>query len=358
MSLLRRLGYAAAVCAALAPLAVARPLGAQETRIRDLVIADAAVPVRLVGYGIVTGLNGTGDLTLGGRSSGQTVQSVVNLLRRFDIEVPPEMLRTRNVAAVLVTAEMSPYLRAGGRFEVQVSSIGDARSLRGGVLWMTPLVPDAGADPVATAQGPLVVSEGQTRDSRAVLTTARLPGGGLLEADLPRPTLASSTTLLLREPDIATATRMAAVVDSVFGAQVATVVDPGAVSLALPGDVPGGPAAALARIGTITMQREQATRIIIDGRNGTVVAGGALAVSEAMVSYRGISLAIAAPGDTATAADAAAPPVAGELRMPSGTSVQRLAAALHAARSTPTEIAAILNSLRDVGALNAEVVIR
>jgi flagellar P-ring protein precursor FlgI len=354
VTLLRRLGRAAAIAAALVPIAAAGPLGAQETRIRDLVIADAAVPVRLVGYGIVTGLNGTGDLTMGGRSGGQTVQSVVNLLRRFDIEVPPEMLRTRNVAAVLVTAELSPYLRPGGRFEVQVSSVGDARSLRGGVLWMTPLVPDAGADPVATAQGPLVVSEGRVRDSRTVLTTARLPGGGLLEADLPRPVLATSTKLLLREPDIATATRMAAVVDSVFGAQIATVLDPGAVALALPADAPGGPAAALARIGTIMIQREQATRIIIDGRNGTVVVGGALAVSEAMVSYGGITLAVGAPGDAATDA----PPAPGELRMPNGTSVQRLAAALHAARSTPTEIAAILNSLRDVGALNAEVVIR
>ena len=145
-----------------------------QVKIRDLVIADAAVPVRLVGYGLVTGLDGTGDLTIGGRSGGQTVQSVVNLLRRFDIEVPPALLRTRNVAAVLVTAEVSPYLRAGGRFEVAVSSVGDARSLRGGVLWMTPLVPDVGADAVATAQGPVLISDGgDERDARLVATTAR-----------------------------------------------------------------------------------------------------------------------------------------------------------------------------------------
>ncbi|MEP7347462.1 MAG: flagellar basal body P-ring protein FlgI, partial [Gemmatimonadaceae bacterium] len=126
-------------------------LRAQGVPIHDLIIDNQSVPVRLVGYGLVTGLSGTGDQTSTGRSGGHTVQSVANLLRRFDITVPPELLRTRNVAAVLVTAEVSPFLRAGGRFEVQVASVGDARSLRGGVLWMTPLIADAGGTPMATA---------------------------------------------------------------------------------------------------------------------------------------------------------------------------------------------------------------
>ena len=120
--------------------------------IRDLVIDDQGIAVRLVGYGLVTGLSGTGDVAYSGRNSQHTVQSVANVLRRFDIIVPAELLRTRNVAAVLVTAEVSPYLRPGGRFEVQVSSVGDSRSLRGGVLWMTPLVTEAGGKPQGTAQ--------------------------------------------------------------------------------------------------------------------------------------------------------------------------------------------------------------
>ena len=103
-------------------------------------------------------LNGTGDRVSGTTGSGETVQSIVNLLRRFDISVPARLLRTRNVAAVLVTSEVSTYLRPGGRFEVAVSSLGDARSLRGGVLWMTPLVADAGGQPLAGAQGPIVIS--------------------------------------------------------------------------------------------------------------------------------------------------------------------------------------------------------
>ena len=135
------------------------PVGAQEVRIQDLTLGSQDVATRLVGYGLVIGLDGSGDRVIGGFSSGHTVRSVANLLRRFDVEVPEQLLRTRNVAAVLVTAEVSPYLRPGGRFEIHVSSVGDAVSLRGGVLWLTPLVPDLGAAPVATGQGALLISE-------------------------------------------------------------------------------------------------------------------------------------------------------------------------------------------------------
>jgi len=121
------------ILAIVAVLATSSPARAQDVRIRDLTVEDRAVPVRLMGYGLVVGLDNTGDRTTGGKSGGMTVNSVVNLLKKFDVEVPVEVLRTRNVAAVLVTAEVSPYLRAGGRFEIHVSSLGDSRSLRGGV---------------------------------------------------------------------------------------------------------------------------------------------------------------------------------------------------------------------------------
>src|ERR1700755_1141391 len=129
--------------AALAPFA--SPLAAQDMiRIRDLTIEDKAIPVRLMGYGLVVGLDGTGDKASGGKQGGMTVNSVVNLLRRFGVQIPLDAMKTKNVAAVLVTAEVAPYLRAGGRFEIHVSSLGDARSLRGGVLWMTPMQADVG----------------------------------------------------------------------------------------------------------------------------------------------------------------------------------------------------------------------
>ncbi|MBC8088099.1 MAG: flagellar basal body P-ring protein FlgI, partial [Phycisphaerae bacterium] len=206
-----------------------------DVKIRDLTSAEGALPVRLMGYGLVIGLDGTGDRAIGGQSGGQTVQSVVNLLRRFNIEVPAEMMRMRNVAAVTVTAEVSPYLRAGGRFDINVASMGDARSLKGGQLFMTPLGTDVGSKNVASAQGSLVISEGgsSTRYTRIVETSGRVPGGGVIEADLPRPALAANTRLQLREPELGTATRIAAAINTAFGVNTAAVEDEGSVMVTL-----------------------------------------------------------------------------------------------------------------------------
>jgi len=235
--------------AALTGLALSAPLRAQEMiRVRDLTIEDKAIPVRLMGYGLVVGLDGTGDRSSGGKQGGMTVNSVVNLLRRFGIQLPVEALKTRNVAAVLVTAEISPYLRPGGRFEVHVSSVGDARSLRGGVLWMTPLMSDVSTDPVASAQGSVLMADlGDGRMGMAIENSSRIPTGGLLEADLPRPQFASSSKLLLRDPDVSMATRIATAINKEMGDGTATVEDPGSVALAFK-DAKEDHAATLARI--------------------------------------------------------------------------------------------------------------
>jgi flagellar P-ring protein precursor FlgI len=353
----RRFSFALLALLAPALLALsARPAAAQDVRIRDLTLTDGAAPIRLVGYGLAVGLDNSGDRSAGSRG-GMTVQSVVNLLRNFNVEVPADLVRTRNVAAVLVTAEVSPYLRAGGRFDVHVASLGDARSLRGGVLYMTPLVAEAGGRPVAAAQGSLLLSDGVDPRQRlgppAVETAARIPTGGQLEADLPRPTLAQSGRLLLKEPDLVTATRIAAAVNQAMGANTATVEDPGAVTLALPA---AGRAAALARVGELSVRPARVARIVIDARDGTVVAGGDLAVGEAVVSHGAVTLNIAA--DAAPAAAGAGQGVPGDVRVTPGTSVQRVAAALHAVQTPAADIAAIFSALRDVGALAADVVVR
>lgn len=322
---------------------------AQEIRVRDLTIQEQSVPVRLMGYGLVVGLDGTGDRTSTSGRSGHTVRSVANLLRRFEVEVPEEMLTMRNVAAVLVTAEISPYLRPGGRFEIHVASVGDARSVRGGVLWMTPLVAEAGGDPIATAQGPLLISDGNTgRGSYTVETTARIPTGGLLEADMARPAFASANRLLLRQPDLETATRIVSAVNGALGDGVAALEDPGSVALALPDD---GVArvAALSQIGDLLVRPNVANRLIIDGRDGTVVAGGELAIGNAVVSHGAVTLTIGGgPGAE----------VPGSVQMQTGTPAQDVAVALQALQTPAMEIAAIFESLREVGAIAAEIVIR
>jgi flagellar P-ring protein precursor FlgI len=327
-------------------------LGAQ-THIRDLVIEDQAVPVRLMGYGLVVGLDNTGDNGYGGRSSQQTVQSVVNLLRRFDVSVPAELLRTRNVAAVLVTAEVSPYLRAGGKFEIHVASVGDARSLRGGVLWTTPLVAEPGGDPVATAQGSLLVTDYGAGRRRPYLveTSGRIPDGGLVEGDLPRPAFASVSKLLLREPDVGTAARIAAAIDTSLGAGTAKVEDPGAIALTFRDSADA--ATQLAKIRDLTVSPNTVGRIVIDANAGTVVAGGEIPVGAAVVSVGAVTLSIGgAPADTLTGN------TGGRMRLASGTSVQQLMNALHAVQTPPSQVAMIFEALRRAGSISAEVVTR
>lgn len=338
-------------------LPFAPSLSAQETiRLRDLTIEDHAVPVRLMGYGLVVGLDGTGDWDLGGTQGGMTVNSVVNLLRRFGIQLPVEALRTRNVAAVLVTAEVSPYLRSGGHFEVHVSSIGDARSLRGGVLWMTPLMSDVATEAVASAQGSLLMADMAGMNGRlgmgayrAIENSGRIPSGGLLEADLPRPQFASSSKLMLRDPDITMATRIASAINKELGDGTASVEDPGAVALTFK-DTKADRATLMAKIQDLRVQPQVEARLIIDSRDGTIIAGGELTVGEATVSHGGITLTIGANDTTA------APPNA--LKMASGTPVTRVAAALHAVQAPPAEIAAIFESLRSIGAIAADVEVR
>ena len=351
---MRIVGTRGIVVGALALLAVLTPhptpLAAQEMlRIRDLTIQDKAIPVRLLGYGLVVGLDGTGDRASGGKAGGMTVNSVVNLLRRFGIQLPVEALKTKNVAAVLVTAEVSPYLRPGGRFEIHVSSVGDARSLRGGVLWMTPMLSDVGGEPVASAQGAVLMADVGGRGSSLIENSARIPTGGLLEVDLPRPQFAASDKLLLREPDLTMATRIATAINKEMGDNTAKVEDPGAISLTLK-DQKDGLALTMARIQDMRVQPQRAARLIIDGRDGTIIAGGDLTIGEATVSHGGITITVGANDTTA------GPP--GNLRMAAGTPVTRVAAALHAVQAPASEIAAIFESLRAIGAITAEVVVR
>jgi flagellar P-ring protein precursor FlgI len=324
---------------------------AMQARVGDLAIADTDIPVRVMGYGLVVGLDGTGDRAIGGFGARHTVQSVVNLLRNFGVEVPAEVIRTRNVAAVLVTAEASAFLRPGGRFEVSVASVGDAVSLRGGVLWATPLVYDAGGAAVATAQGSLMLSDGRvSRQLPSVETSARIPNGGLLLGDLPSASFATSSRLVLREPNIGTAVRIAEVINGAVGPNTARVEDPGSIALTLPQDGSEGPALSLARIAELQVTPDVVAQVIVDTRDGTIVTGGEVTVGPAVVSHGGLTLTVGASGD--------GEPAAGEVRVAPGARIQDIASALHTVGAPATVIAAIFESLHRVGALAAEVRVR
>jgi flagellar P-ring protein FlgI len=327
-----------------------------QQRIADLTTHPGEVPVRLVGYGLVVGLDGTGDRSFGGvRGARHTVQSVANLLRRFNVVVAPEQLRLRNVAAVVVTAELSPYLRPGGRFTVQVASLGDATSLRGGVLYITPLLADPDAPPVATAQGPLLL-DAENAGSRQGFSryaqggaSAQLPDGGVLEVDLPPPPQASPE-LLLRAPQLITAQRIAAAVRKVYGDSAARVRDPGVVELKPPQAAADNLLIFLAGVDTLTVEAATPATILVDGRTGMVVTGGEIRVRPSVVSLRGLTLRVG--GDSTTAGST------GTVAVPAGATTQQIVAGLHAAGATPGETAAALEALRQVGALQAAVVVQ
>ncbi|HVO36468.1 MAG TPA: flagellar basal body P-ring protein FlgI [Gemmatimonadales bacterium] len=343
----------AAACGA----ALARPGRAQTARIADLVSHSHDVPRRLVGYGLVVGLGGTGDQSFGTTSGGvHTVRSVLNLLRRFDIAVPPDRLRLRNVAAVLVTAEVSPYLRAGNHFDVQVGSIGDATALKGGVLWMTPLIEDVGQAPVATAQGPLLtVSDLAPGASARGGTSARVPAGGLLEVDAAAQGFASAPggapdtlRLLLRQPNLERAARIAAAINAAYGAGAAVAEDPGAVRVTPPAGVSDTVAAFLAAVDTLPVQVAPAPELVVDARDGTVATGGELRIGAAAVSHGSLTLTIGGGAASGT----------GLVHAEIGATAEDVAAALHVAGARPRDIAAIFEALAATGALRASVVIQ
>ena len=326
-------------------------------RVGDLTLHTGNVPRRIVGYGLVTGLDGSGDRSFG-NATGATpsVRSVVNLLRRFNLEVPPEQLRLRDVAAVLVTAEVSPYLRAGGRFDVQVSALGDASSLRGGVLWMTPLVEDPNQPPVATAQGNLYLSsDGSARGALGRRSnSARVPQGGLLELD-PESVPVAESRLLLRQPDLPTASRIARAINAAFGEGTAKVDDPGSLTLQPKAGATETVMGFLAAVDTVAVLAEGPARIVIDGREGTIVAGGGIQLGPAVIHHQGVTLQIG--GRAAAAADSTGNR-AGIVRVDARSSVQEVATGLHAAGVKAEDMAVIFESLRASGALVAEVVVR
>lgn len=348
----------ARLCCAWALLALqpaTSPAGpASEARIGDMTIRQGDIPRRVAGYGLVVGLDGTGDRSFGiATSASPTVRSVINLLQRFGVEVPAQQLRLRNVAAVLVNAEISPYLHAGGRFEVQISALGDATSLRGGTLWITPLVTDPGAPPIATAQGPLFVEPDELARSYYAYSgnSGRIPQGGVLEIepDAPAPLAAR---LYLRSPDLRTAYRIAETINTGFGPGVAKAEDPGVIALTPPVEKNDDLAGFLAAVDTLLVSFDGPARIIISSREGTVVAGGDVRVGPAVISHRGITLQIGANSQDGTA------PPEGLVRVDARASVQDVAAGLQAAGAKPDEVVAIFEGLQAAGAINAQVVIR
>jgi len=365
-------------------LAAAAAAGAQElgVRVKELGRVDGVRENMISGYGIVSGLAGSGDTS----RSQATLQSVANALREFGLNVTPQQLSSRNVAAVLVTATLPPFARSGDRVDVIVASMGDARSLTGGALLMTPLY---GADRriYALAQGAVSIGGYKFELNQNVVqknhpTTGIVPEGGMVEADLSAQVLAADGTLklVLFDPDYTTASRIAAAVNQKLGAPAAAI-DAGRVQVSVPADAQVRLVDFLARLESLTVQPDLRARVVINERTGTVVSGGGVRLSQVSVAHGDLKVNIttdflvsqpnfAGFGGINVQSQNVRTAIVPQTRieanesgmnsvtMPDGATVSDLVAALKQVRSTTRETIAILQSIKRAGALHAELVIQ
>lgn len=344
-------------------------------RLKDLVDFDGVRGNDLVGYGLVVGLNGTGD---GLRNSPFTEEIMSNILERLGVNVTGEDFRPRNVAAVLVTASLPPFARVGGQIDVTVSAIGDSGSLLGGTLIMTPLNA-ADGQIYAVAQGTVLaggaVAEGEAASVvRGVPTSGVIPSGARVEReiDFDLSTL-TQMRLALREPDFTTAGRIETAINTEFNRAVAIMRDSGTVELNIEATRAASTAHAIRRIENILVEPETKARVVVDQRSGTIVMGQEVRISRVAVSQGNLTLTVEeapiavqpnpfADGQTVvvprTVAGIEEEEGTGLAEIPEATTLSEVVAGLNALGVSPRDMIDILKTIKAAGALHAEFIVR
>ncbi|WP_220750306.1 MULTISPECIES: flagellar basal body P-ring protein FlgI [Jannaschia] len=348
---------------------------AQSIRIKDLVEFDGVRGNDLLGYGLVVGLNGTGD---GLRNAPYTEEIMTNILERLGVNVTGEQFRPQNVASVIVTATLPPFARSGGRIDVTVSAIGDADSLLGGTLVMTPLTA-ADGDIYAVAQGTIIAGGVAARGAAAeviegVPTAGVIPSGGRVEREVDFDfSHMTQMRLALRDPDFTTAGRVERAINQHLGRRAAQMLDAGTVLLDLQSAGDRSPAHTISRIENITVEPQQKARVVVDQASGTIVMGSDVRISEVAVSQNNLTLRVEetpivvqpnpfAEGETVVvprtnvAVEEEAGP--GLALVEAGTSLSDVVAGLNALGVSARDMIDILKSIKAAGALHAEFVVR
>src|SRR5665213_1699035 len=360
-------------CAALLALALsAIPAGAT-SRIKDLANIEGVRQNQLIGYGLVVGLNGTGD-TL--NNIPFTKQSLQAMLERMGVNIRGATLRTGNVAAVMVTANLPAFATQGTRIDVTVSSLGDAKSLQGGMLLVTPLL-GADGNVYAVGQGSVAIggfqAEGEAaKIVRGVPTVGRIANGALIEREIEfQLNRLSQMRMALRNPDFTTAKRIAAAINDFIGSPTAEPLDPGTVGITIPQQYRGNVISLLTEIEQLQVEPDQSAKIVIDERSGIIVMGRDVRVSMVAVAQGNLTVTItetpqvSQPG--AFAPRGAQTTVVPRTRIgvqedgkklavvKDGVSLQQLVDGLNALGIGPRDMIAILQAIKSAGAIQADI---
>lgn len=365
-----KLLLSALLCSLIASASSASPI-----RIKDLVEFDGVRGNDLVGYGLVVGLNGTGD---GLRNAPFTEEIMSNILERLGVNVSGEQFRPKNVAAVFVTATLPPFARIGSQIDVTISAIGDAKSMLGGTLIMTPMnAPDGQI--YAVAQGTIIAGGASAQGDGATVTqgvptAGVIPSGARIEREIDFDfTQLKSIRLALRNPDFTTAERIEVAINNNFGRVVSRMLDAGTVVLDIKATKELSPAHALGRVENISVEPERKARVIVDQRSGTIVMGEDVRISRVAVSQGNLTLRIeeeplvvqpnpfSAGGTVVVPRTRAAieeEPGIGLAEVQDGTSLSEVIAGLNALGVSPRDMIDILKSIKAAGALHAEFIVR
>ena len=344
-----------------------------EARVKDVARVLGIRDNSLYGYGLVIGLNGTGDKST---SNPFTPQAIASMLLRLGIAVPVDRLDGKNVAAVIVTAKLPPFAKAGATVDVTVSSLGDSSTLQGGTLLLTPLQgPDGRV--YALAQGPLSVggaaASGESGDKvqKNHPTVGRIPNGAVVEREVPNVLDPTAVTLMLQRPDATTAVRLAEAVNGAGEGSLARAVDPSTVTVMVPASYQPRLMEFIARIESVRLTVDSPARVVINERTGTIIMGSQLRISTVAIAHGNLTIQVREtpevsqpqPFAPAGAQTVVVPRSSVSVKeekarlmvVQEGVSIGDIVQGLNALGVTPRDLISILQAIRAAGALMAEL---
>ncbi len=357
-----------AVTAAVAALFISITAESSQVRLGDISSVQGARSNDLIGYGLVVGLNGTGD------GAAAAIRAQERMLLRFDIDISSTSeLKSDNVSVVIVTAKLPPFVKEGSRIDVLVSSLFDTKSLEGGTLLRT-LLEGPDGKVYAVAQGPLSVggfnaSAAGAKTQKNHVTVGRIPNGASVEREVPARIFDhDSLTFILNRPNFHTAANAAAAINRKLGKNVAEAYTPGTINVKVPEDQYADPIAFVAGLEDVIVDTGEQARVIINERTGTVVVSGNVTVTPVSVAHGGLTITITtdtkvsqppgfSPGQTAVTTEGQVDfnEEKGYLMPVGGASAQELAETLNKLELTPRDIISVFQALKEAGALNAEL---